>query len=31
MDENELLAIAAALGGAMVGCALAAIVMIFFY
>ena len=31
MDENELLAIAAALGGAIIGCTLAAIVMIFFY
>jgi hypothetical protein len=31
MDENELLAIAAAIGGALIGCALGAILMLFFY
>ena len=31
MDENELLAIAAAIGGAIIGCALGAVLMLFFY
>jgi hypothetical protein len=31
MDEDELFLIAVALGGAMIGCTLAALVMIFFY
>lgn len=31
MDEHELLVIAAALGGALIGCALAAILMILFF
>jgi hypothetical protein len=31
MDEDELFLVAVALGGAMIGCTLAAIMMIFFY
>jgi hypothetical protein len=31
MDEDELFLIVVALGGAMIGCTLAALVMIFFY
>jgi hypothetical protein len=31
MDENELFVIAAALGGAILGCVLAAVLMIFFF
>ncbi len=31
MDENELFAVAAAIGGAILGCVLAAVLMIFFF
>jgi hypothetical protein len=31
MDENELFVIAAAIGGAILGCVLAAVLMIFFF
>ena len=31
MDDNELFVIAAALGGAILGCVLGAVLMIFFF